>query len=350
MRALKLFGLAWLLVGGCGANHPPAPQPTLAASYYFTELVASGHPPTRLRRVTADGVISPGPELPTRAGIALDFLPSPDGHSLLLGDGGILAADGRRLGAVSGRPGYSVWDADGDHICSALDQDGNLPVVTFVGGPAPYGLVQFSRSIYLWLERAGEKPRRVAEIPGTPDGSGFRLLTCNLAEDRATLDTHPKLYRIRLSDGTRTPVARMPGPGPRITSLDGLLAARNEGGSEAWVAGVYDRDGHEMARFPGTTVIAFSSDGDLVLDEHGPAGAPDVAEPVHLREWRSGLIRWSGEGSVVGAVARPGGDGFLLSLAAPHRSPDRQELWIVHKDGRSELIASGVTAHLPPAS
>lgn len=339
MRSLTPLLLVAMLATCAGTACGPIDHwlpPASPTYYYFTE----GSSPQQLERVTVDGKVSILPGKRQLSG----YVASPNGQRVLFTDGTVVDAAGRTVATGIRPTGWTIWDEDSTHLCTAADADGKAPVVLQTGGGPP-GFVIYSKPIYLWSVSLDGAARRVAQIPETPNGSGFSLISCDLARDEAFVDCGTNLYSIRLSTGQATSVPREAVPGATIRSPDGRLTAGNEPDRKVWVAGIYASDGAEVARFPGTTVLAFSADGRLVIDEHGPSGQPGVPQPVNLRDWRTGKVLWSTEGAVQGLVARPGGDGFLLAVSPPYSM--NEDILVVHADGRSEVVASGVIARLP---
>jgi hypothetical protein len=259
---------------------------------------------------------------------------SPDGSWLSTAErtGAINAAGHQATEQLGG----AVWADLGGHFCD----------VTF--SPS-------TGQMLLQTGAVGGRERVVAQLGPVPASGGPTVVTCGVAADRAVVGdagtagvTGVRIYK--LSTGQLLYHRRYANDSLMVVStFDGRYIGEspNGFGSAQPGPGVIRRtsDDAVVARLGSRRVIAFSSDGSLVLT--APALGSSGPVDVQLLNWRTGMVLWrlagdpQASGQAIYSLAQPNGQSFIVGLANPSGPGDVDGLFLVHADGRAEKIVSG---------
>lgn len=261
---------------------------------------------------------------------------APDGSSLLTQEGGYLDANGVTPGLSYAYPS-TVRTADDSKSLCALD---------------------WLSTNQSWLETGPLRGplRRVAPVGPPAPRSGFDIIACSVAGDRAVIADNgmagtTAVRLIALSSG-RVIAQRsyVSGGLSVISSRDGRYLAESSASYDAQ----HDQptgvtvirrmvDGRVLARLDNRRVLQFSWDGARVVTVPF-FGAPDVT----LLDWQTGKVLWrqvrdqATDGQPVYAMAQPNGPAMAVALGDQPRNGDVNQLWIVAADGQATEVVSSV--------
>ena len=261
---------------------------------------------------------------------------APDGSILLTQEGGYLDANGVTPGLSYAYPS-TVRTADDSKSLCALD---------------------WLSTNQLWLETGPLRGplRRVAPVGSPAPRSGFDIIACSVAGDRAVIAENgmfgtTAVRLIALSSG-RVIAQRsyVPGGVSVISSHDGRLLAELSTSYDAQ----HDKasgqtvirraaDGRVVAQLDNQRVLQFSWDGSRVVTVPF-FGGPDVT----LLDWQTRKPLWhlsrdpATDGQPVYAMAQPNGPAMAVALSDQSRTGDVDQLWIVAADGQATRVVSMV--------